>query len=120
MLISEIKNKEVRELAEHYYARTMPDACGGNGNKEILEDAFCWSETQEGYDFWNAIDDGLDLELPPTVIVEMKMPRLPPGWRHTGEYRKSIKGVDYIYCCGKVVLSRGQEMEYPIVVRIAE
>lgn len=52
--------------------------------------------------------------------VEMKMPILPLGWHYTGEYRKSIKGVDYIYCDGKVVLSRGQELAYPIVVRISE
>lgn len=118
MLISEIKNKEVRELAE-YYARTMPGYDGGDG-KSVLEYAFDWSETKEGEAFWTAIYGGLDLIVPTTVIAEFDMPRLPLGWTYTREYRKSVEGVDYIYCDGKVVLSRGQQMEYPIVVRICD
>lgn len=117
MLISEIKNKEVRARAE-YYARTMPDACDGEGDKNVLDESFSWSETDEGSAFWRAVDDGEEIDLPPTVPALFDMPRLPAGWRYTREYRKSIKGVDYIYCDGKVVLSRGQEMEYPIVRKV--
>lgn len=120
MLISEIKNKEVRELAE-YYARTMPDASfGGTGNKKDLEEAFEWDDTPEGFGFWEQVLYGYNVSVPTTKKVEMKMPILPLGWHYTGEYRKSVKGTDYIYCDGKVVLSRGQELAYPIVVRISE
>lgn len=116
MLISEIKNKDVRARAE-YYARTMPDACDGEGNKADLDEAFRWDDTPEGFKFWESVFNGKDID---AAIVPMKMPTLPPGWFYSGEYRKSIKGVDYIYCDGKVVLSRGQELAYPIVVRISE
>lgn len=114
MLISEIKNKEVRERAE-FYARTI-----GRRNEQILGAAFYWCRTDEGLAFWMAVDNGEEIDLPTTVHAEFDMPRLPAGWRYTREYRKSIKGVDYIYCAGKVVLSRGQEMEYPIVTRVSE
>lgn len=119
MLISEIKNKEVRERAK-FYARTMPYACEWRRNKQILYEAFYWSETDEGFEFWSAVNNGEEIDLPTTIPAEFDMPRLPAGWCYTREFRKSIKGVDYIYCDGKVVLSRGQELEYPIVVRISE
>lgn len=116
MLISEIKNKEVRELAE-FYARTMPSACFGEGNKNVLDEAFFWRDTAEGHDFWSSVDDGEEINLPPTVPAKLDMPRLPVGWRYTGQYRQPIDGEYYFYC-GEVKHCKGRTAGwYPIVER---
>lgn len=134
MLISEIPFKKVRELAEHY-AQTMPPmVC--EGNRDDLEEAFDWVDTPEGYYFWQYIHDGqpeIAKSLRPDLfdkeegqpaktanqIVPMHMPPLPDKWIYTGEYRRPRKG-EYILINGKVRVSRGQEMAYPIVVREPE
>lgn len=122
MLISEIKNKDVRDLAllranqerENFLLPPIDSL------DVPLIRAFSWSDSEEGHYFWVAINEGSDLAPPTTIRVQMDMPRLTDGWRYTGEFRKSVKGVDYIYCDGKVVLSRGQALEYPIVTRVSK
>ena len=126
MLISEIPFKRVRGAAEKN-VRDLPPYNPWVKDRSHLEWAFDWSKTPEGEDFWCLVDDkeweSAAILMPNLFggqIVKIAMPPLPLGWRYTGEYRKSVKGVDYIYCDGKVVLSRGQELEYPIVTRVSE
>jgi len=58
MLISEIKDKELRELAElrtsEYYRYKKPF---------LLSVAFDWRQTDEGYDFWSKVNNGNITEL---------------------------------------------------------
>lgn len=117
MLISEIKNKEVRELAEHYARNRRASYLGGD--KTDLCDAFTWDKTTEGYKFWRTINDGAERELPPTVPAEFDMPRLPPGWKYTRKIRQANPG-EFILYRGEIKEARGQAGEYPIVVRISE
>lgn len=114
MLISEIENKEVRERAE-FYARTMPAADRGKGDKSVLGGAFYWYDTTEGHDFWDSVDDGEDMSLPKAAPTEFDMPRLPASWRYTGQYRQPIDGEYYFYC-GEVKHCKGRTAGwYPIV-----
>lgn len=133
MLISEIPFKKVRELAESH-AKTMPLAVKG-GDKKDLGEAFDWSDSQEGSYFWHLIYKNLwepAKDLKPQLfdeeaqqvktanqIAPMHMPPLPDKWIYTGEYRRPHKG-EFILINGKVRVSRGQEMAYPIVVRITD
>ena len=60
MKISEIKNTELRELAEK---RRKED--GGKFNtydSNYLDDAFFWSDTPEGDGFWGKVYDGIITE----------------------------------------------------------
>jgi len=63
MKISEIKNKELRELAESRIDKEF-------GNYDIFLEtnkliyAFNWRKTKEGREFWNGVDDGIITELP--------------------------------------------------------
>lgn len=101
MLISEIKNKEVRERAE-FYARTI-----GRRNEQILGAAFYWCRT----------DDGEEIDLPPAVHAKFDMPRLPASWRYTREYRQPVDG-EYYQFHGEVKFCKGRTAGwYPIVER---
>ena len=76
MKIRDIKNKELRELA---YRRIDKDYCHYNRflkNNE-LTDAFLWSNTQEGNEFWNEVDDGKKTELPKKSIAEEAFSNIP-------------------------------------------
>jgi hypothetical protein len=58
MRISEIKDKELRELAElrrHDCQNHFPD---------LLDEAFDWEESLEGFDFWDDVDNGIITSLP--------------------------------------------------------
>ena len=63
MKIKEIKNKELRELAE---SRIDVNYCDyeeflkNNG----LDFAFDWQETKEGFKFWEGVYDGIITEIP--------------------------------------------------------
>lgn len=115
MLISEIKNKEVRELAEHY-ARTMDGAFGCESDKDKLVQAFDWDVTQEGGEFWEEVYEGRDPAIPPNVSVLSDLPRLPTGWKYTRAYRQPNRG-EYIMYQGEVKQARGQKGWYHIVAR---
>ena len=58
MKISEIKNKELRELAE---LRRIE--CSGRDDDDLSK-AFMWNLTLEGFDFWGAVDNGEITEMP--------------------------------------------------------
>lgn len=130
MLISEIPFKKVRELAERLSNITA--------DQEIeIVDAFSWLDAPGGREFWVAVsyaqweqakaiwpqlfDEQEEGQPAKTAnqIVPMHMPPLPGKWIYTGEYRRPHKG-EFILIDGKVRISRGQEMAYPIVVREAE
>lgn len=114
MLISEIKNKEVRERAE-FYARTTPGYYHELSDKNDLFEAFLWPDTDEGSDFWARVNSGEEIDLPPTVPAEFDMPRLPVRWRYTREYRQPLDG-EYYFFCGEVKHCKGRTAGwYPIV-----
>lgn len=131
MLISEIPFKKVRELAERL------NDTGEPSNEVPVGAAFDWMDAPLGIDFWFAVsnaqweqakaiwpqlfdehEEGQPVKTA-NQIVPMHMPPLPDKWIYTGEYRKPHKG-EYILINGKVRVSRGQEMAYPIVAREAE
>jgi hypothetical protein len=63
MKIRDIKNKELRELAEsridkeyYYYEKFLIS--------NELNYAFKWYDTKEGFDFWGDVDEGKITELP--------------------------------------------------------
>jgi len=62
MEISEIKNKELRELAE--LRRVERDKDEDWIFADRLADAFLWEDTKEGKDFWDKVDIGIITELP--------------------------------------------------------
>ena len=68
MKISEIKNKELRELAESRIDKELADLrrkkYGLNENEDELIYAFPWRETKEGFEFWNDVNEGTITELP--------------------------------------------------------
>ena len=59
MKISEIKDKELRELAE--LRRSESDW----KYSDILDSAFSWYNTKEGADFWDDVDEGRITSLKP-------------------------------------------------------
>ena len=59
MKISEIKDKELRELAE--LRRSESDW----KYSDILDSAFSWYNTKEGADFWDDVDEGRITSLNP-------------------------------------------------------
>jgi len=66
MKIKDIKDKEIRERAESYSVQAQ--TCS-----EYLNDAFYWSETVEGYDYWFRVNNG---EQPTTEEVKKYKPTL--------------------------------------------
>jgi hypothetical protein len=58
MKISEIKDKELRELAE-----LRRHDCQ-NKFTDLLDEAFDWEESLEGSDFWGDVDDSTITSLP--------------------------------------------------------
>lgn len=131
MLISEIPFKKVRELAERLNNK------GADPKGVRIVHAFCWSAAPGGDWFWSAVnhaqweqakailpqlfDEQEEGQATKTAnqIVTMHMPPLPDKWIYTGEYRRPHKG-EFILINGKVRVSSGQEMAYPIVVREPE
>lgn len=57
MKIKDIKNKELRDLAESYIDETFIDYPIFLKNN-YLDCAFDWSETKEGYEFWLDVNNG--------------------------------------------------------------
>jgi hypothetical protein len=60
MLISEIKDKALRELAE---LRAKEGCYYDSRDKELFE-CFSWAYTTEGYIFWDDVDEGKITEPP--------------------------------------------------------
>lgn len=56
MRISEIKDEGLRSLAH--------DRITNSVDKEELFNAFLWSETPEGHDFWAAVNEGIITKIP--------------------------------------------------------
>lgn len=68
MIIKDIKNEAVRNEAirlSGYPATQVPN--------ENLIRLFSWDCSPQGYNFWSAIDDGLDLPLPNALELEIEI-----------------------------------------------
>ena len=59
MKISEIKDKELRELAELRRSQYF------DHEEDELTSAFTWYDTKEGIDFWDDVDEGIITSLKP-------------------------------------------------------
>ena len=62
MKISEIKDKDLRELAE--LRRKEDGGKFAKYDREHLDNAFDWSSNPEGHNFWNEVYEGTITELP--------------------------------------------------------
>jgi hypothetical protein len=90
MKISDIKNKELRELAE---SRIHVNYCD---YEEFLKNnelgcAFYWTETKEGFEFWRGVFDGIITELPKEEENFKEIPNYYLGSKYKYEARKVIE-----------------------------
>ena len=69
MKIRDIKNKELRKLAESYL---MDDDSIFYQTGKLI-DGFDWVETPQGYSFWCKVDMGIITELPKDIKTELTL-----------------------------------------------
>ena len=101
MKISDIKNKELRELAQLRYKEHCKEY-----SKYYTIDCFKWAETKEGYVFWFDVNQGTITELSEEEscswyndTVESRKESYTNGTTpnyYTGKY-KGIKAIDVIH-----------------------
>ena len=101
MKISDIKNKELRELAQLRYKECYREDC-----KDDALFYFPWKETKEGYVFWSNVNGGIITELSEEEscswyndTVEDRKESYTNGTTpnyYTGKY-KGIKAIDVIH-----------------------
>ena len=89
MKIKDIKNKELRELAESRIDKDWMYEVFLENNE--LVDAFEWSETPEESGFWNDVDDGKITELPKEKEDFKEIPNYYLGSKYKYEARKVIE-----------------------------
>ena len=85
MKISEIKNKELRELAE------LRRNESGLRKTDILIRAFDWEKTPEGFEFWLGVDKCIITELPKEEENFKEIPNYYIGSKYKYEARKVIE-----------------------------
>jgi len=90
MKIRDIKNKELRELAESRINKEYPLYDIFLKTNELTE-AFYWKKTKEGCDFWNNVDDGIITELPNEDENFKEIPNYYLGSKYKYEARKVIE-----------------------------
>ena len=90
MKISEIKNKELRELAESRINVKFRDLKKFSKHYE-LDCAFDWEETPEGFEFWLGVDKCIITELPKEEENFKEIPNYYIGSKYKYEARKVIE-----------------------------
>jgi hypothetical protein len=90
MKIREIKNKELRELAESRIDKEYLLYDEFLKNNE-LTDAFYWRKTKEGWEFWNSVNKGIITELPKEEENFKEIPNYYIGSKYKYEARKVIE-----------------------------
>ena len=113
MKISEIKNKELRELAESYIDEDFEYEMFLRCNK--LNDAFNWEKTKEGFEFWKSVNEGIITELPEEEENFKEIPNYYIGSKYKYEARKVIEEFqpdNYNVATAKTYLLRAGKKKY--------
>lgn len=93
MKISEIKDKELRELAELRRSERASDWEYTDG----LLGAFQWHKTEEGVDFWGDVEDGIITSLKPkqdSIVESVRQKLLERSKAGINKYNTTLERED--------------------------
>ena len=93
MKISEIKDKELRELAE-LRREGRPDDWGYS---DMLNFAFNWGYTKEGHTFWSDVEDGIITSLKPkqdSIVESVRQKLLERSQAGINKYNTTLERND--------------------------